>query len=244
MITSVSPRFPVAVSPCRRVAVAFRWAFLAFFALLAFLATAALAAGETSDLVAKIQERYDGVRSLRADFLQETSSRATALATTAHGTVYYLKPRAMRWDYKEPQQQFVINGDEAWLYAPEEKTIHLYQLDKIIRSPVVLSFFSGLGQLRETFQISQLPDDPGPPKRHRLELLPRNPEMKAQVSKVGLWIEPETYRVVRIQTVDPLGNTNQIILSNFQVNAPLSASLFTLQVPKGVKVQRQEVPSR
>ncbi len=240
MITSVSPRSPVAVSPCPRVAVALWWVFLVFPAL---FAPAALAAGETSDLVAKIQERYDGVRSLRADFLQETSSRATALATTAHGTVYYLKPRAMRWDYKEPQQQFVINGDEAWLYAPEEKTVHLYQLDRIIRSPVVLSFFSGLGQLRETFQISQLPDDPGPPKRHRLELLPRDPEMKAQVSKVGLWIEPETYRVVRIQTVDPLGNTNQIILSNFQVNAPLSPSLFTLQVPKGVKVQRQEVPS-
>ena len=64
--------------------------------------------------------------------------------------------------------------------------------------------------------------------------------MKSQVSKVALWIEPETYRVVRIQTVDPLGNTNQIILSNFQVNLPLSASLFTMQVPKGVKVLRQD----
>ncbi|MBP1726684.1 MAG: hypothetical protein H6Q51_1982, partial [Deltaproteobacteria bacterium] len=33
---------------------------------------------------------------------------------------------------------------------------------------------------------------------------------------------------------------NQIILSNFQVNLPLSASLFTMQVPKGVKVLRQD----
>ena len=216
-----------------------RRAFPAFLAFLAFLAPAA-AASDSSDLVARIQERYDSVRSLRADFLQETSSRATSLGTTAHGTVYYLKPRSMRWDYQQPQQQFVISGQEAWLYVPEEKTIYVYQVDKIIRSPVVLNFFSGLSQLGETFQISQLPDDPGPPKRHRLELLPLDAEMKSQVSKVALWIEPETYRVVRIQTVDPLGNINQIILSNFQVNLPLSASLFTMQVPKGVKVLRQD----
>jgi outer membrane lipoprotein-sorting protein len=240
MITPVWPRPGGAASPCRRVTV---WLWGAFLASFAFLA-AALAAGNTSDLVAKIQEHYDTIHSLRADFLQETSSQATALGTTAHGTVYYLKPRAMRWDYQEPRQQFVINGDEAWLYAPEEKTIYLYQLDKIIRSPVVLSFFSGLGQLRETFHISQLPDDQSLPKRYRLELLPLDEEMKTQVSKVELWIEPETYRVVRIQTVDPLGNTNQIILSNFQVNTPLSPSLFTLQVPKGVRVERQQVPSR
>jgi outer membrane lipoprotein-sorting protein len=240
MITPVSPRPGGAAPPCRRVTVGLWGAFLASFAFLA----AALAAGNTSDLVAKIQEHYDTIHSLRADFLQETSSQATALGTTAHGTVYYLKPRAMRWDYQEPRQQFVINGDEAWLYAPEEKTIYLYQLDKIIRSPVVLSFFSGLGQLRETFHISQLPDDQSLPKRYRLELLPLDEEMKTQVSKVELWIEPETYRVVRIQTVDPLGNTNQIILSNFQVNTPLSPSLFTLQVPKGVRVERQQVPSR
>jgi outer membrane lipoprotein-sorting protein len=241
MIIPVSRRPGGAAPPDRRVTV---WLWGAFLASFAFLATTALAAGKTSDLVAKIQEHYDTIRSLRADFVQETSSRATALGTTAHGTVYYLKPRAMRWDYQEPRQQFVINGDEAWLYAPEEKTIYLYQLDKIIHSPVVLSFFSGLGQLRETFHISQLPDDQSPPKRYRLELLPLDQEMKTQVSKVELWIEPGTYRVVRIQTVDPLGNTNEIILSNFQVNTPLSPSLFTLQVPKGVRVERQQAPSR
>jgi len=234
----------IPVSRSHRVTASIISAFLAFLAgpgggRGAFLLPATMAA-DPSDLVARIQERYDGVRSLRADFLQETSSRATALGTTAHGNVYYLKPRAMRWDYQEPQQQFVISGEEAWLYVPEEKTIYLYQVDKIIRSPVVLNFFSGLSQLRETFQISQLPDDPGPPQRHRLELLPRDAEMKSQVSKVALWIEPETYRVLRIQTVDPLGNTNQIILSNFQVNVPLSPSLFTMQVPKGVKVLRQD----
>jgi outer membrane lipoprotein-sorting protein len=235
---SASLAFRVHPEPTRKGFAALL-AFLAFLSLLASVAPAA-AAADSSDLVARIQEHYDGVHSLRADFLQETSSRATSLRTTAHGTLYYLRPRSMRWDYQQPQQQFVISGKGAWLYVPEEKTIYVYQVDKIIRSPVVLNFFSGLSQLRETFQISQLPDEVGPPRRHRLELLPRDDEMKSQVSKVMLWIEPETLRVVRIQTIDPLGNTNEIILSNFQMNVPISPSLFTMQVPKGVKVVRQD----
>ena len=103
----------VPVSRSHRVTASILSAFLAFLAFLAgpgggrwaFLLPATMAA-DPSDLVARIQERYDGVRSLRADFLQETSSRATALGTVAHGNVYYLKPRAMRWD------RFVPKGKE------------------------------------------------------------------------------------------------------------------------------------
>ncbi|MGD8686940.1 MAG: outer membrane lipoprotein carrier protein LolA, partial [Syntrophobacterales bacterium] len=114
---------------------------------------------------------------------------------------------------------------------------------QIINSPIVLSFFSGLGQLTETFDISQLPPEPGPPKRFRLELLPR--ETESPVARVMLWIDAESYRVVRIQTEDPLGNINEITFTNVQVNAHLEPSWFALNVPQGVRLERQEaMPSK
>jgi outer membrane lipoprotein carrier protein len=197
----------------------------------------------TSELVAKVQRQYDQTRSIRADFSQETRSRAASLGTTAKGKLYFLKPRAIRWDYSEPKQQFVINDEQAWLYVPEEKTIYLYEVDQIINSPIVLAFFSGLGKLAETFDISQLPPEPGPPVRFRLELLPR--ESESPVARVTLWIAAESYRVVLIQTEDPLGNINEITFTNIQVNPSLEPSWFALNVPQGVRVERQEaMPSR
>jgi outer membrane lipoprotein carrier protein len=207
-------------------------------ALLACLAALSLAESTTSDLVAKIQKQYDQTRSIRADFNQETRSRAASLGTSAKGTLYFLKPRAIRWDYEKPRQQFVINGEKAWLFVPDENTVYLYQVDQILSSPIVLSFFSGLGQLSETFQISELPPEPGPPVRYRLKLLPREPE--SAVSRVTLWIDANSYLLVRIQTEDPLGNINQISFSNVQVDALLKPSWFAFDVPEGVRVERQE----
>ena len=217
----------------------------ALCAIIAFLAQSVQAHGQetTSELIAKVQRQYDQTRSIHADFSQETRSRAASLGTTAKGRLYFLKPRAIRWDYSEPRQQFVINEEKAWLYVPDEKTIYLYEVDQIINSPIVLSFFSGLGQLTETFEISQLPPEPGPPKRFRLELLPR--ETESPVARVILWIDAESYRVVRIQTEDPLGNINEITFTNVQVNANLEPSWFALNVPQGVRLERQEaMPSR
>ena len=220
---------------------AFTMRFL-LFAVLVCLAPLASADEPTSDLVAKIQEQYDQNRSIRADFAQETRSRAASLGTSAQGTVYFQKPRAIRWDYDKPRQQFVINNKKAWLFVPDESTVYLYQVDQILSSPIVLSFFSGLGQLGKTFQISQLPAEPGPPTLLRLKLLPREPE--SAVSMVTLWVDANSYLLVRIQTEDPLGNINQITFSNIQIDPPLEASWFAFEVPEGVRVERQEMAPR
>jgi outer membrane lipoprotein carrier protein len=215
-----------------------RYALGAFVVFFAFLAITAHSAVSTSELIARIQKRYDQTHSWSADFLQQTRSQAASMGTTARGKLFFLKPRAIRWDYEQPRQQFVINGDKAWLYVPEEKTIYLYNADQIINSPLVLSFFSGLGKLGEMFSISQLPTESGPPPRLRLQLLPR--EAESPVSQIFLWIDPRSYQVVGIQTEDPLGNINKITFSNIQLNPPLQPSWFALEVPEGVRLERQQ----
>lgn len=229
------------VNKSRFTVCAMRYALCALLACVAFLALSgySYSAEPTPELVAKIQQRYDQTQSLSADFVQKTRSKAASMGTSAIGRLFYLKPRAIRWDYKQPKQQFVINAEMAWLYVPEEKTIYLYDADQIINSPVVLSLFSGLGQLSEMFNLTQLPLEPGPPARYRLELLPR--ESESPVSRVILWVAPESYQVVRIQTEDLLGNINEITLTNIKVNAKLEASSFALKVPEGVRLERQEV---
>jgi outer membrane lipoprotein carrier protein len=217
---------------------AMRYALWAFVAFVAFPTFAVHSAGSSSELIEKIQKKYEETRSLKADFTQKTRSKAASMGTSARGRLFFLKPRAIRWDYEQPRQQFVINEDKAWLYVPEEKTIYLYDADQIINSPVVLSFFSGLGQLGEMFSITQLPSEPGPPPRYRLLLLPR--EADSPVSQITLWVDPRSYQVVGIQTEDPLGNINEITFSNIQVNPPLDPSWFALEVPEGVRLERQE----
>ena len=233
-------KVPTAYSLLPSALCAMRFALCAFVAFLAF---PAYPAEPATELIARIQKQYDQTRSLSADFLQKTRSRAASLGTSARGRLYFLKPSAMRWDYERSRQQFVINAEKAWLYVLDEKTIYLYNSEQIINSPVILSFFSGLGQLGEMFNITELPSAPGPPPRHRLVLLPR--ESESPVSRIILWVDPNSLHVVRIQTEDPLGNINEISFTNIKVNAALEPSWFALEVPEGVRLERQEaMPSR
>ena len=209
----------------------------ALCAFIVFLTSTAQSAGSPSELIAEIQKKYDQTHSLSATFLQRTRSRAASMGTSAEGRLFFLKPRAIRWDYEQPRQQFVINEDKAWLYVPEEETIYLYDAGQIINSPVVLSFFSGLGKLAEMFRITQLPTESGPPPRHGLLLLPR--EAESPVSQIILWVDPQSYQVVGIQTEDPLGNINEITFTDIQVNPPLKPSSFALEVPEGVRLEHQ-----
>jgi outer membrane lipoprotein-sorting protein len=231
------------ITPCalRHALCAYRFQFTVYcvpvvLLLVAFFASAGRARA-ASDLVARIQQHYDGIHSLRADFVQQTLSRTASLGTSARGTLSILKPQSMRWDYKKPPQWFLVNGDKTWLYVPEDKTVY----EQTLRSPELLRFFSGLDRVAEAFHITPLPADPGPPELYRLELTPRDPEFP--VSKVTIWAEPKSYLIVRVQTEDPLGNINRISLSDIRVNVPLAPSLFKLEVPEGARLQRQDLES-
>ena len=90
-----------------------RYGLCACVAFLAFFAITAHSAGPSSELIAKIQKKYDQTHSLSADFLQKTRSQAASMGTSARGRLFFLKPRAIRWDYEQPKQQFVINEDKA-----------------------------------------------------------------------------------------------------------------------------------
>jgi outer membrane lipoprotein-sorting protein len=186
----------------------------------------------SADLVAKIQERYHDTQTLRADFVQESRSQAVGLTTSAKGTLYLRRPKAMRWEYEEPKQWFLVLDNKTWHYSPEDMTI--YEQD--IRLPEIFNLFSGLDQAKEAFNITRLPDTIGSPAHHRLQLLPRNPNFP--VTRVELWIDPQSYLVVGVQTEDSLGNINEISLNHIQLDSILDPSLFQLRVPEGVKLER------
>jgi outer membrane lipoprotein carrier protein len=206
----------------------------ALWAIVAFLVSLSIAYAEitTTDLVAKIQERYNGTQTLRADFVQKTHSQAVGLGTSAKGTLYLRRPKAMRWEYEEPRQWFLVLEDKTWHYSPEDMTI--YEQD--IRLPEIFNLFTGLDRAKKAFEIARLPDTVGSPAHHRLELLPRNPDFP--VSRVELRIDPQSYLVVGVQTEDSLGNINEISLNHIQLDSILEPSLFQLKLPEGVRLER------
>ena len=109
-------------------------------------------------LAAKVDQRYDHMRTLQARFT-ETYSGA-GIHRTESGTLLMKKPGRMRWDYDQPRPKlFLTDGHTAWFYVPGEKQVRrtpVKQLDDL-RSP--LRYLLGKTKLeKELDGLSLAPD--------------------------------------------------------------------------------------
>ncbi len=94
-------------------------------------------AADAQQTAAKIDARYNGMKSLRADFTEIYSGGG--IRRSESGTLWIKKPGKMRWDYASPQKKiFVTDGATAWFYVPGERQARRTSLKKLddLRSPL------------------------------------------------------------------------------------------------------------
>ncbi len=109
-------------------------------------------------LAAKVDQRYDHMRTLEARFTETYSG--VGINRTESGTLLMKKPGRMRWDYDQPRPKlFLTDGHTAWFYVPGEKQVRrtpVKQLDDL-RSP--LRYLLGKTKLeKELDGLSLAPD--------------------------------------------------------------------------------------
>lgn len=186
-------------------------------------------------VVVRLQANYESINTYQADFEQEVRRLSGAEPITrARGHVLYKKPGKMVWNYLEPEEHVYINeGNTIWDYSKAEK--EAYWLP--VKDSIYKSFLLGLGDLERDFEISF---HAGRKLSHRgeyqLSLVPRNEEERQVLGTLTFYVDPESFLVVRTESVDSLGNRNLITFKNFKLNIELEDSLFKFTPPPGVRV--------
>ena len=89
-----------------------------------------------------------------ATFEQVHSNLAAGDERRLSGTVYFLRPGMMRWDYAAPEPKHLIaNGDRFWSVEPARGQYYEGSLSSS-QLPTALRFLMGQGQLAEDFEVS------------------------------------------------------------------------------------------
>src|SRR5687768_9709825 len=90
------------------------------------------AAAETSltEVVNKLQQKYQNMEAMQANFSQNyQSKRFSGGGITETGVVYLKKGGLMKWEYQRPEKKmFVSDGLFYFYYVPEDK--------QVVKSPV------------------------------------------------------------------------------------------------------------
>jgi len=211
-----------------------RWLrFAILLPLTATLLTATALAPDVKSLAAAVDEHYNHLRSLEAEFTEVY--RGSGMERTESGTLWLKKPGKMRWEYRSPRDKlFVSNGRDAWFYVPEDRQARRTEAKKLedIRSP--LAFLLGKTKLEKELQgLSLAPDvQPLQPENFVLRGVPR--ALADRVSEILLEITPQ-HRIVRIVIEEVDGAATEYRFGEMKEDVAIADGRFQFKPPEGTE---------
>jgi outer membrane lipoprotein carrier protein len=196
--------------------------------LLAVGALAHAAAPADQAALARLERNLESLGAVRAEFVQELLGPDAKVAERAHGTLYLKRPGRFRWDYAEPRQLIVCDGERLWLYDPEleQATVRRVQ-DSLSQTPAML--LSGEARVRDGYSVR----DAG--RRDGLDWMELTPRLAASdFRELRLGFAGDTLR--RLEFTDKLNAVTRISITALERNARLDDALFRFVPPAGVDV--------
>jgi outer membrane lipoprotein carrier protein len=207
-------------------------------------APAAQRADCRDEVVAKVQARYDGIRSLRARFTQTTHNVAFGGesgpdSAPASGRVEFAKPGRMRFEYEKPEPSLVVSdGKTLWIFDPVAKEVQVLAVEQGFLSAAAVQFLLGEGRLSESFEIAAR--ECGAERA----LLDLRPKAEASYERLELSVEPASGWIRETTVLDLLGNRTHVVFDGIETGGAPDEARFRFEPPEGVRVLKLEEAPR
>jgi len=190
------------------------------------------------EAAAKIDARYNGMKSLSAEFTEIYSSGGTQRSES--GTLKIKKPGKMRWDYTSPREKiFLTDGSTAWFYVPGERQARRAPVKKLddLRSP--LRYPLGRAKLEKELRGLSLASDVPPEGLGNVVLRGIPVGMDDRISQVLLESDGQGY--LRRIVMDELdGSRTEFRLRAQRENLAIEDTEFRFRPPAGVEVLKSD----
>jgi|SRR5687767_1667339 outer membrane lipoprotein carrier protein len=185
------------------------------------------------DVVRGVEGAYGKMTDLRGEFTQSALNKSLNQTIDAKGVVYLKKGGKLRWEYVEPtRQEIVSDGKTIWVHTPQLNQVNTGAAPEALAGPAG-SFLSGLGKLRQHFNVrflnpAQAKDADG---NVVLDLTPKQP--LPTLARLVLSLDASSYDVRKAVVYDQFDNTVTMTFTKVAVNTGLPDKLFVFTAPKG-----------
>ena len=180
-------------------------------------ADAAIRAADTarSEDVARIESYLNGLRSLRADFVQINPDGGTAT-----GKLYYERPDKMRLDYDPPSRLLLVANGLTLIYQDRR----LKQVSRLFTSQTPLGFLlKDEIRLAGDVTVTVLERRGG---ELRVTLVQTDEPTQGSIT---LAFAEQPFELRRWTVIDPQGYATHVVLERLETDVRLDAELFVLR---------------
>jgi outer membrane lipoprotein carrier protein len=191
-------------------------------------APAASASAADAQALARVERAVAALDSVRAEFVQELVDPRTKSVQRATGTLSLKRPGKFRWDYEQPAQVIVSDGERLWLYDADLEQVTVRRVrDTLSQTPAML--LSGQARVRDGFVVRAAPSADG---LDWVLLVPKRTDTDFRELRLGF--AGDTLQ--RMEFDDKLNQRTRIELKRVQRNVRLDDSIFRFVPPPGTDV--------
>ncbi|HEY7518704.1 MAG TPA: outer membrane lipoprotein carrier protein LolA [Methylomirabilota bacterium] len=185
------------------------------------------------DVIRGVETAYGKMTDLKGEFTQSALNKSLNQTIDARGVVYLKRGGKLRWEYDEPtRQEIVSDGKTIWIHTPQLNQVNTGAAPEALSGPAG-SFLSGLGKLRQHFNVRFL--NPAQPKDADgnvvLDLTPKQP--LPTLARLVLALDGKSYDVRKAVVYDQFENTVTMTFTKLAINSGLPDKLFVFVPPKG-----------
>jgi outer membrane lipoprotein carrier protein len=205
-----------------------------FVLLVLAVAAAPSPASDTPAIAHAVDDHYNRLRSLRAEFVE--IYQGSGVERTESGTVWLKKPGKMRWEYRSPREKlFLGDGKNAWFYLPGDRQVRRTSMRKLddLRSP--LAFLLGKTRLEKELQGLSLAPDVAPLTPGNIVLRGVPTVMAERVTEVLLEVTPKS-QIARISMAEADGSVTEYRFTSQEENLEIDEQRFRFTPPAGAEV--------
>jgi outer membrane lipoprotein carrier protein len=204
---------------------------------IALLSIASLAAqgNDPVALAAKVQQRYNGIKDIQADFVQTYEGGVLRTRTTERGTVAIKRPGKMRFLYTKPEKkEFVSDGSRMYAYMVADKQVIVSPAPGPDEGDIPAMFLAGQSDLVRDYTPTFTPLPGAAPGLVTLQLVPT--KKSAEYESLGIGVDPKTLQIQFLTAVDTQGGRSSFAFTNVKENQGLTDKQFVFRIPNGVDV--------
>jgi len=180
---------------------------------------------KAKDIIKKVKEKYETLKSLQADFEQTFKWELAGETQSVKGTVYLAEGNNYR--IETDTQAIVTNGTTVWTYSKnsDQVIIDLVAAAQEGQLPRDLLF-----KYSEEYKPKLAGEEKIEGRKcYKLELIPKN-EDDSFIRVMAIWVDSKSWLTKRIEQVDINDNVNTYMVTNILDNPELAPELFTFEV--------------
>lgn len=223
------------------------WAALA----IAPAATRAQTAGELNGVLRQMDTAAKSFKSAQADFewdqyqvvVQDKDVQKGSVAFERQGNDTVMSSRIREFNGKPDQKQLLYRDGSLQFYQPTIKQLTIFSAGanrSQYESFLTLGFGGSGADLEKNWTISYQGNEViEGVKTAKLDLIPRQANVKQTFTHVTIWVDPARAISMRQQFFEPSGDYRLASYNNIRYNIAISADVFTIKPAPGTQTVRK-----